>query len=121
MGIFVLENIISGEVEIRHVNARLMWIAGVIYGVHHHVIVSAYAPTNDENDNGDTVKFYDTLAVEIKRIRDTYGEQIGIVIMGDFNARVGNDGGDLFTYEWTIPGNNTVKGRYGWEIRFFCN
>ena len=53
VGIFVLENIISGEVEIRHVNARLMWIAGVIYGVH-HVIVSAYAPTNDEHDNGDS-------------------------------------------------------------------
>ena len=59
--------------------------------------------------------------MEIKRIRDTYGEQIVVVIMGAFNARVGNDGGDLFTYEWTIPGNNTVKGRYGWEIRFFCN
>ena len=109
MGIFVLENIISGEVEIRHVNARLMWIAGVIYGVH-HVIVSAYAPTNDEHDNGDSIKFYDTLTMEIKRIRDTYGEQIGIVIMGDFNARVGNDGGDLFTYEWTIPGNNAENG-----------
>ena len=62
-----------------------------------------------------SIKFYDTLTMEIKRIRDTYGEQIVIVIMGDFNARVGNDGGDLFTYEWTIPGNNAVKGRYGFS------
>jgi len=45
-----------------------------------------YAPT-EEVDEGDKDDFYQTLTTEVTKIRQQYGNSI--IIMGDFNARVG--------------------------------
>jgi exonuclease III len=112
VGIYLLNSVISGEVDVQHVSARLMWVVGVIYGVK-QAVVSVYAPTNDEIERDASDGFYDSLTTEIKKIRDSYGNDIGIIILGDFNARVGNDGDELIINEDEVLESDGVKGKYG--------
>ena len=44
-------------------------------------------PPTEEADEGDKDDFYQTLTTEVTKIRQQYGNSI--IIMGDFNARVG--------------------------------
>ena len=124
--IFLLEHITSGEFEVRHVNARLMWVVGNIFGVK-QAVVTAYAPTNDEKNRAASEVFYEIMSTEIKSIRDKYGEQIEIVILGDFNARIGNDGGELYASKENSE-DMAVNGRFGfpeknengYRLTLFC-
>ena len=113
VGIFILERIMNGEFEVQHVSARCMWIVGELSGVK-QVIVSAYAPTNDEKNAVASDNFYEKLEKEVASIREKHGTGIGITILGDFNARVGNDGSDLYNAETDeILGTSGAKGVYG--------
>jgi hypothetical protein len=67
------------------------------------------------------------MSTEIKSIRDKYGEQIEIIILGDFNARIGNDGGELYASRENSE-DMVVSGRFGfpeknengYRLTLFC-
>ena len=92
-------------------------VVGELSGVNKQAIISAYAPTtNDEKNAVASDNFHEKLEKELTSIRGKHGTGIGITILGDFNARVGNDGSDLYynnaeTDE--ILGKSGAKGVYG--------
>ena len=58
--------------------------------------------------------FYEKIEKELASIREKHGARIGITILGDFNARVGNDGSDLYNAKTDeILGTTGTKGVYG--------
>ncbi len=113
VGIFILERIMKGEFEVQHVGARCMWIVGELAGVK-QAIITAYAPTNDDKNSVASNNFYEQLEKEVGNIREKHGSTVGITFLGDFNARVGNDGSDLYNAETDeILGTTSAKGVYG--------
>jgi len=58
--------------------------------------------------------FYEKIEKELASIREKHGARIGITILGDFNARVGNDGSDLYNAKTDeILGTTGSKGVFG--------
>ena len=89
-------------------------VVGELSGVNKQAIISAYAPTNDEKNAVASDNFHEKLEKELTSIRGKHGTGIGITILGDFNARVGNDGSDLYHTETDeILGTTGSKGIYG--------
>ena len=61
--------------------------------------------------------FYEKLEKKLASIREKHGARIGITILGDFNARVGNDGSDLYNAKTDeILGTTGTKGVYGLPV-----
>ena len=82
-----------GEFDIQRVNDRLMWVYGSIYGVQ-QAVFSVYAPTYRSDNEHEVTEFYSVLEREVRTVRKKYGADAPIVILVDFNARVGNGGAE---------------------------
>lgn len=74
-----------------------------------------YAPTNKKDNVAEVDKFYDILEMQVKEVRTKYGAETKIVILGDFNARVGVDGADNMTEERNEADEMCVNGTFGFE------
>ena len=118
--IFIRKDWIKGAVDIQPITERLLWIHGTFHGVTRTIMV-VYAPTEcaDEATKED---FYLSMATEFNKIRQSYGDNI--IIMGDFNARVGTNVGFEHTDEETLGPfgihddvRNNVNGAL---LREFC-
>jgi hypothetical protein len=93
VGLFLHEKVTRGEFDIQQVNERLMWAYGSIYGVQ-QAVFSVYAPTNRSDNEHEVTEFYSVMEREVRTVRTKYGADTPIVILGDFNARVGNGGAE---------------------------
>ncbi|XP_067004962.2 craniofacial development protein 2-like [Anabrus simplex] len=84
VGLFIRNTIARNIVSVRHLNERMMWVDLIVGGIRTQ-IVSVYSPcegaVEDEVD-----KFYESLSDIVVRVNS----KDRIVLMGDFNARVGN-------------------------------
>lgn len=114
VGICLHNSVISGEFEIQPVTVRIIWVCGSIYGIE-QAVFSVYAPTNKKDNVAEVDKFYDILEMQVKEVRTKYGAETKIVILGDFNARVGVDGADNMTEERNEADEMCVNGTFGFE------
>jgi exonuclease III len=112
VGIYMHNSVTTGEFEIQPVNERIMWVYGSIYG-EQQAAFSIYAPTNKKDNVSEVDKFYSALEQQIKVVRTRYGSESKIIILGDFNARVGNDGSDNMTEEHNEENEVCMNGRFG--------
>ena len=76
----------KGEREIHFVSDRLIWIAGRFEGMD-VAIFSVYFPTNDYSEV-EKERFYETFQETFDSVPKKYRRKI---VMGDFNARIGQD------------------------------
>lgn len=63
----------------------------------------------------EVAEFYATLEREISKVRKEYGAEANIIILGDFNARVGTDGADNRFEEYNAQGEQCAIGTFGFE------
>jgi hypothetical protein len=92
VGLYMHNRVTSGEFEIQPVNERIIWVDQAVFSV--------YAPTNKKDNVAEVDKFYSTLEKQVNEVRTKYGPETKIIILGNFNARVGTDGGaDNITQE----------------------
>ena len=59
--------------------------------------------------------FYSTLEQQVTEVRKKYGSATKIIILGDFNARVGTDGADNKTEEYNDNDEACVNGVFRFE------
>ena len=76
---------------------------------------SVYAPTNKKDNVAEVDKFYSTLEQQVNEVRKKYGRETRIIILGDFNARVGTDGADNMTEELNEADEVCANGTFGFE------
>ena len=86
----------------------------MIYGVI-QVVFEVYAPTNKKDNVVEVDNFYSTLEQQVKEVRKKYGSATKIIILGDFNARVGTDGADNKTEEYNDNNEACANGVFGFE------
>ena len=91
VGIFMHNTVTQGEFDIQPINERIMWIYGMVFGVM-QAVFAVYAPTNKKDNLVEVDAFYRTLEQQVKEVRTKYGLETKIIILGDFNARIGTDG-----------------------------
>jgi hypothetical protein len=60
-------------------------------------------------------KFYSKLEQQVKEVRTKYGLETKIIILGDFNARIGTDGADNATEEYNDNNEPCANGMFGFE------
>ncbi|XP_068082623.1 craniofacial development protein 2-like [Anabrus simplex] len=84
VGLFIRNTIARNIVSVRHVNERIMWVDLSEGGIKTR-IVSVYSPCEGA-DEDEVDKFYEALSDIVVRVNS----KDRIVLMGDFNARVGN-------------------------------
>ena len=117
-----------GEFNIQQVDERLMWVYGLIYGVQ-QAVFSVYAPTYRLDNEHEVTQFYSVMERKVGIVRKKYGADTPIVILGDFNARVGNGGAEN-RYEECVEegGQECPLGIFGYdevndngaELTIFC-
>ena len=120
-------SVTQGEFDIQPVYDRIIWVYGEIYGVK-QAVFSVYAPTNKTDNVVDVDAFYLTLEQQVKAVHTKYGKEAKIIILGDFNARVGTGGSDNRTEEYTENGEACTNGKFGFadtddngaELLTFC-
>lgn len=100
VGILVRSKLLKDVKCVHYVSERMMWLEGCFYGKNMAVVV-IYAPTESGYSLEEKVKFYNQLDVLYSSIPKNYDIK---VILGDCNARVGEDVEGLWT---------AVRGRYG--------
>ena len=76
-------------------------------------VFSVYAPTNKKDNVAEVDKFYSTLEKQVNEVRTKYGPETKIIILGDFNARVGTDGADNMTEERNEADEVCANGTFG--------
>jgi hypothetical protein len=106
VGIYMHSTATSGEFDIQPVNERIMWMNGAIYGVK-QTVFSVYALTNKSDNAAEMDNFYSTLERQVSAVRTRV--ETKIVILGDFNARVGTDGSDNATEENNETGTSDSR------------
>jgi exonuclease III len=79
---------------------------GAIYGVK-QTVFSVYALTNKSDNAAEMDNFYSTLERQVSAVRTRV--ETKIVILGDFNARVGTDGSDNATEENNETGTSDSR------------
>ena len=87
-----------------------------------------YAPTNKKDNAVEVDKFYNTMEKQVQAVRTKYGKGTKIIILDDFNARVGNDGSDNIAEEYNDDGEACANGAFGFretddngaELLTFC-
>ncbi len=114
VGIFMHNTVTQGEFDIQPINERIMWIYGMVFGVM-QAVFAVYAPTNKKDNIGEVDKFYSTLEQQVKEVRTKYGVETKIIILGDFNARIGTDGADNATEECNDNNEPCANGMFGFE------
>ena len=127
VGIYLHSSVTSGEFDIQPVNERILWVYGSIYGID-HAVFAVYAPTNKMDNGPEVDKFYTAMEQQDKAVRTKYGPDTKIIILGDFNARVGTDGADNRTEECNEAGDECANGTFGFaetddngaELLTFC-
>ena len=124
VGIYLHSSVTRGEFDVQPVNERIVWVFGSIYGIDHAV----YAPTNKKDNGPEVDKIYSALEQQVMAVRTKYGPDTKIIILGDFNARVGTDGADNITEECNEAGEECANGTFGFaetddngaELLTFC-
>ena len=114
VGIYMHSAVTQGEFDIQPVNERIIWVYGSIYGTN-QAVFSVYAPTNKKDNISEVDKFYTTLEQQIKVVRTKYGPETKIIILGDFNARIGTDGSDNMTEERNDDNEVCANGKFEFE------
>ena len=114
VGLHMHNRVTSGEFDIQPVSERIIWVYGSIYGVD-QAVFSVYAPTNKKDNVAEVDKFYSTLEQQVNEVRKKYGPETKIIILGDFNARVGTDGADNMTEERNEADEVCANGTFGFE------
>ena len=78
-------------------------------------LIAVYAPTNEHGNEADTESFYHSLQAEIASV----AKQDMLLVVGDFNARVGNDAN---TWRGTLGRfGPTELNRNGEQLLDFCS
>ena len=98
VGIAIREELVKFVMGVRFVNGRLMWISVKLAGGVYR-LVSVYSPC-EGSSAGDLDAFYEQLGDVVSR----KGNEC-LVLLGDFNARIGNGKSD--------SGYERVMGRFG--------
>ena len=120
VGIYMNSSVTRGEFDIiQPVNERILWVYGSIYGMD-HAVFAVYAPTNKKDNGPEVDKFYNALEKRVIAVRTKYGPDTKIIILGDFNARVGK--------ECNVAGEECANGTFGFaepddngaELLTFC-
>ncbi len=127
VGIYMNSSVTRGEFDIQPVNERILWVHGSIYGMD-HAVFAVYAPTNKKDNGPEVDKFYNALEKRVMAVRTKYGPDTKIIILGDFNARVGTDGAENITEECNVAGEECANGTFGFaetddngaELLTFC-
>ncbi|XP_066994814.2 craniofacial development protein 2-like, partial [Anabrus simplex] len=84
IGLFIRNTIARNIVSVGHVNERIMWVDLAVGRIRTR-IVSVYSPCEGA-DEDEVDKFYEALSDIVVRVNS----KDRIVLMGDFNARVGH-------------------------------
>ncbi|XP_068085184.1 craniofacial development protein 2-like [Anabrus simplex] len=84
VALFIRNTIAHNTVSVKHVNEQMMWVDLVVGGIRTR-IVSVYSPC-EGTDEDEVDNFYEVLSDIVVRVNS----KDRIVLMGDFNARVGN-------------------------------
>eukprot|EP01036_Dinobryon_divergens_P035907 gene35907-46617_t len=127
VGVYLHKFAAKGEFDIQQISERIMWVYGSVYG-EDQAVFSVYAPTNRLDNGIEVADFYTSLEKEVRKVRETYGANTSIIILGDFNARVGKDGADNREEECDARGEQCVIGTFGFaesndnglDLTVFC-
>eukprot|EP01036_Dinobryon_divergens_P034126 gene34126-44094_t len=127
VGVYLHKMAVKGEFDIQQISERLMWVYGSVYGKD-QAVFSVYAPTNRSDNRIEVADFYAALEKEVRKVREAYGANTSIIILGDFNARVGKDGADNREEECDAQGEECVIGTFGFaeindnglDLTVFC-
>ena len=97
--------VLKCAVEWKEVSSRLMWVK-VKFGSEIWVFLSAYGP-GSERDEAERENFWN----EVDDILQSFGQRVNIVLLGDLNARVGNEVVDGVVGRHGVPGRNESGNR----------
>lgn len=114
VGIYMHIAVTLGEFDIQPVNKRMIGVYGSIYGIN-KAVFSVCAPINKKDNVSEVDKFYSTLEQQVEKVRRKYGPETKIIILDDFNARVGTDGSDNMTEEYNENEEVCANGTFGFE------
>jgi exonuclease III len=119
VGLFIRQDWITGSIDLQPISERLLWINGTFHGTKRTIVV-VYAPTEVADDNAKD-DMYQSLSTELAIIKARYGDNI--IIMGDFNARVGMNAGfehsdGDFLGPYGLPQRDNTNGAI---LRAFCS
>ena len=100
VAILVSEEIGKRVVEWKEVSSRLMWMK-VKMGREMWVFVSAYGPGSEKS-----VEEREAFWIDLGDCLESFGENVSVVLLGDLNARVGNEPIDGVVGKYGVPGKN---------------
>ena len=100
VAILVSQFIADKVVEWQEVSSRIMWVK-VKFGRESWVFVSAYGPGREKSD-GEREDFWSGL----DECLQSFGGNVRVVVLGDLNARVGDECIDGVVGRFGVPGRN---------------
>ena len=101
--ILVSERVWKGVTDYGWKGSRIVWVKGKI-GIVKYAWVSVYAPVNKRTVKGknEMMRFWNELNECIKSFES--GRKV--IVMGDMNAKVGNENINDIVGKWGVPGSN---------------
>ena len=100
VGILLSEEMKKNVREWCEVSSRMMWVR-VQLGIEKWVFVSVYGPGSEKSEE-ERQLFWEGL----NECVESFGENVKVVVLGDLNARVGNEQVDEVVGKYGVPGRN---------------
>ena len=100
VALLVSEEMSRCVVEWKEVSSRIMW-AKIRFGGEVWAFVSAYGPGSEKSEE-EREGFWS----DLNECVESMGKNVNVVLMGDLNARVGNEQVDDVVGKYGVPGRN---------------
>jgi len=100
VGLLLSDRVKQCVIEWKEVNARMMWVKLKVSG-ETLVCISAYGP-GSERDENERNEFWK----EMSECIESFGVNVNVIVLGDLNARVGDEVIDGVVGKFGVPGRN---------------